>query len=202
MFHFKLEKTSGKARAATIRTSHGKILTPVFMPVGTLGTVKAMSPHELKQTHAQIIQSKYPPYILKKVVTKMFNKPLTTELLLQTIREFLVQETTINQICYPQKTMPSRPQNNYQKYIQANELFLRCTNYNENKYGNIEHEQIEELIWALHNSKSIIIERYFIVIAKSPSSRVKPFVISIRSERSINQLSLHYAAFDMTFNES
>ncbi len=55
MFRFKLEKTSGKARAATISTSHGKILTPVFMPVGTLGTVKAMSPHELKQTHAQII---------------------------------------------------------------------------------------------------------------------------------------------------
>lgn len=48
--------------------------------------------------------------------------------------------------------------NDYQKYVQANELFLRCTNYNENKYGNIEHGQIEELIWALHNSRSIIIE--------------------------------------------
>lgn len=50
-----MEKTSGKARAATISTSHGKIQTPVFMPVGTLGTVKAMSPQELKTIHAQII---------------------------------------------------------------------------------------------------------------------------------------------------
>jgi len=55
MFKFKLEKTSGFARAATISTSHGKIKTPVFMPVGTLGTVKAMSPHELEESHAQII---------------------------------------------------------------------------------------------------------------------------------------------------
>jgi len=55
MFRFQLEKTSGKARAATITTSHGKIRTPVFMPVGTLGTVKAMSPHELQESHAQII---------------------------------------------------------------------------------------------------------------------------------------------------
>ncbi len=55
MFSFKLERTSGNARAATIKTDHGKILTPVFMPVGTLGTVKAMSPHELEESHAQII---------------------------------------------------------------------------------------------------------------------------------------------------
>jgi queuine tRNA-ribosyltransferase len=55
MFRFKLEKTSDNARAATITTGHGKILTPVFMPVGTLGTVKAMSPHELEESHAQII---------------------------------------------------------------------------------------------------------------------------------------------------
>lgn len=55
MFSFKLTHTSGSARAATITTDHGTILTPVFMPVGTLGTVKAMSPLELEQTHAQII---------------------------------------------------------------------------------------------------------------------------------------------------
>ncbi len=55
MFSFKLEKTSGSARAATISTPHGRIKTPVFMPVGTLGTVKAMSPHELEESHAQII---------------------------------------------------------------------------------------------------------------------------------------------------
>jgi len=55
MFRFTLEKTSSRARAGMIETDHGQILTPVFMPVGTLGTVKAMSPHELKESHAQII---------------------------------------------------------------------------------------------------------------------------------------------------
>lgn len=55
MFSFGLEAKSGKARAGIIHSNHGSILTPVFMPVGTLGTVKAMSPHELEETHAQII---------------------------------------------------------------------------------------------------------------------------------------------------
>ncbi len=55
MFNYTLEKTSGSARAGNIITDHGTILTPVFMPVGTLGTVKAMSPHELDESHAQII---------------------------------------------------------------------------------------------------------------------------------------------------
>ena len=34
---FTLEATSGKARAATIKTAHSTIKTPVFMPVGTVG---------------------------------------------------------------------------------------------------------------------------------------------------------------------
>lgn len=55
MFNYTLQATSGKARAGLIETDHGNILTPVFMPVGTLGTVKAMSPHELEESHAQII---------------------------------------------------------------------------------------------------------------------------------------------------
>jgi queuine tRNA-ribosyltransferase len=55
VFSFTLEKTSDHARAGTIETDHGTIQTPVFMPVGTLGTVKAMSPHELEESHAQII---------------------------------------------------------------------------------------------------------------------------------------------------
>jgi queuine tRNA-ribosyltransferase len=55
LFKFQLEKVSNKARAGTITTSHGKIKTPVFMPVGTLGTVKAMSPEELEKCHTQII---------------------------------------------------------------------------------------------------------------------------------------------------
>jgi len=55
MFKYTLQAKSGKARAGLIETDHGKIITPVFMPVGTLGTVKAMSPHELDESHAQII---------------------------------------------------------------------------------------------------------------------------------------------------
>lgn len=48
--------------------------------------------------------------------------------------------------------------NNFQQYIQANELYLRKTNYNENMYGQVEHKKMEDLIWALHNNKAIIIE--------------------------------------------
>lgn len=43
------------ARAGILTTPHGEIKTPVFMPVGTLGTVKAMTPEELWDLNAQII---------------------------------------------------------------------------------------------------------------------------------------------------
>ena len=43
------------ARRARIHTPHGLIETPIFMPVGTLATVKAMGPDDLKQVQAQII---------------------------------------------------------------------------------------------------------------------------------------------------
>ena len=43
------------ARAGEFVTPHGVIRTPVFMPVGTLATVKAMSPRELEEINAQII---------------------------------------------------------------------------------------------------------------------------------------------------
>ncbi len=55
MLKFTLQAKSINARAGVIETPHGNILTPVFMPVGTVGSVKAMSPHELKEGHAQII---------------------------------------------------------------------------------------------------------------------------------------------------
>ncbi|MDO8518730.1 MAG: tRNA guanosine(34) transglycosylase Tgt [Deltaproteobacteria bacterium] len=56
-FSFKLTKQGKgtKARLGEITTSHGKIQTPVFMPVGTVGTVKAMRPDELKTMGAKII---------------------------------------------------------------------------------------------------------------------------------------------------
>ena len=43
------------ARAGVIKTEHGNIQTPVFMPVGTLGAVKTFSPHELEGLGADII---------------------------------------------------------------------------------------------------------------------------------------------------
>ena len=55
MDKFKLVTTSGTARAAEFNTQHGRVSTPVFMPVGTQATVKALSPEEIKNTGASII---------------------------------------------------------------------------------------------------------------------------------------------------
>jgi len=52
---FSLEATDGAARAGRLVLTHGVIETPVFMPVGTYGTVKAMTPEELVDLGAQII---------------------------------------------------------------------------------------------------------------------------------------------------
>ena len=53
--HFTVESTDGDARAATLLTRRGAIRTPVFMPVGTQATVKAMTPAELESLGAQIL---------------------------------------------------------------------------------------------------------------------------------------------------
>ena len=52
---FTLEAVEGSARAATVHTRRGPVQTPIFMPVGTQATVKAMSPDELRSLGAQII---------------------------------------------------------------------------------------------------------------------------------------------------
>ncbi len=55
---FTLESTANgsKARAGKIKTDHGEILTPIFMPVGTVGTVKSVNQQQLKkEIQAQII---------------------------------------------------------------------------------------------------------------------------------------------------
>ncbi|MFM9834776.1 MAG: tRNA guanosine(34) transglycosylase Tgt [Methylophilaceae bacterium] len=52
---FSLQKQDGLARRGTIRLTHGDVQTPAFMPVGTYGTVKAMSPLELKEIDAHIV---------------------------------------------------------------------------------------------------------------------------------------------------
>ena len=54
-FSFELQHTSDGARAGVLRTDHGEALTPVFMPVGTQGAVKAMTPHMLREIGARVI---------------------------------------------------------------------------------------------------------------------------------------------------
>jgi queuine tRNA-ribosyltransferase len=54
-FSFTLHKTDGAARLGTVRTLHGEIRTPAFMPVGTAATVKAMKPETVRATGADII---------------------------------------------------------------------------------------------------------------------------------------------------
>jgi len=57
MINFKIlaKSTDSRARAGLLQTAHGEIKTPVFMPVGTLGTVKSLAPEELVDCGAQII---------------------------------------------------------------------------------------------------------------------------------------------------
>jgi queuine tRNA-ribosyltransferase len=55
MLNYKLIKTDGNARRGRLTLNHGVIETPIFMPVGTYGSVKAMSPLELDEIDAQII---------------------------------------------------------------------------------------------------------------------------------------------------
>ena len=52
---FELIATDGAARRGRLTLTHGTVETPVFMPVGTYGTVKAMAPTELVDAGAQIV---------------------------------------------------------------------------------------------------------------------------------------------------
>jgi queuine tRNA-ribosyltransferase len=53
--HFTVAATDGAARAGVLRTPHGEVPTPAFMPVGTKGTVKAIDPEELRALGATIL---------------------------------------------------------------------------------------------------------------------------------------------------
>ena len=56
-----LKKDTGSmARLGKIHTAHGDIETPIFMPVGTRATVKAMSPRELEEEELNKIKNKTP----------------------------------------------------------------------------------------------------------------------------------------------
>jgi queuine tRNA-ribosyltransferase len=53
--HFRVTATDGAARTGVLETAHGPVQTPVFMPVGTKASVKAMLPGELRDLGAQIV---------------------------------------------------------------------------------------------------------------------------------------------------
>ena len=55
MTAFELQATDGAARTGVLRTAHGDVRTPVFMPVGTKATVKAVDPQELVALGAEIL---------------------------------------------------------------------------------------------------------------------------------------------------
>ena len=57
MFEFELQARSGRARAGRFTTPHGDLLTPVFAPVGTAATVKALTPAQLHELGAQLVLS-------------------------------------------------------------------------------------------------------------------------------------------------
>jgi queuine tRNA-ribosyltransferase len=54
-FHFEIKSRQGCARAGVFTTPHGDILTPVFAPVGTQGTVKSVTPAQLAEVNASLI---------------------------------------------------------------------------------------------------------------------------------------------------
>ena len=55
MYEFVIDATSGPARAGTLTLPHGTVETPVFMPVGTQGTVRALSPNDLRSAGATLV---------------------------------------------------------------------------------------------------------------------------------------------------
>ena len=55
MLKYKILNAEGKARRGVLKTAHGDVNTPAFMPVGTVGTVKAMTPEAVASTGAEIL---------------------------------------------------------------------------------------------------------------------------------------------------
>ncbi|MGH7614863.1 MAG: tRNA-guanine transglycosylase, partial [Gemmatimonadales bacterium] len=55
MFEFTVSADCGAARAGSLSLPHGRVETPCFMPVGTQGTVRALSPADLKAVGAEIV---------------------------------------------------------------------------------------------------------------------------------------------------
>ena len=54
-FNITAQSTDTRARAGVLETCHGRVETPIFMPVGTLGSVKAVTPEDLTACGVQIL---------------------------------------------------------------------------------------------------------------------------------------------------
>jgi queuine tRNA-ribosyltransferase len=57
MFEFQIHAKDHRARTGVFTTPHGELLTPVFAPVGTQGTVKTLTPEHLKEINATLVLS-------------------------------------------------------------------------------------------------------------------------------------------------
>jgi len=92
MFEFKILKKlkDSNARTGILKTPHGEIKTPIFMPVGTKATVKTLSPEDLKDLNAEIILANTYHLMLRpgeSTIKKMgglhkwmgWNKPILTD---------------------------------------------------------------------------------------------------------------------------
>ncbi len=90
MFEFTIAATDGDARAGTWRLPHGDVETPCFMPVGTQGTVRALSPRDLEAVGAtMVLANTYHLHVRpgEEVVAKLgglhrfmgWNRPLLTD---------------------------------------------------------------------------------------------------------------------------
>ena len=88
--NFKIQSKCGDARVTSFRTKHGKIETPIFMPVGTAGTVKAIFPTDLLMLDFQIILANTYHLMLRpgeNIIMKMggiqkyinWNRPILTD---------------------------------------------------------------------------------------------------------------------------
>ena len=67
---FSIESFDGSARTGLVKTAHGNFSTPAFMPVGTAGTVKAMTPESLAETGADILLGNTYHLMLRKFQIK------------------------------------------------------------------------------------------------------------------------------------
>lgn len=72
-FSFELQKTKGNARAGVMHTPHGSVETPIFMPVGTVASVKSLDSFDIQQLQAQIILGNTYHLYLRPGMEKMSN---------------------------------------------------------------------------------------------------------------------------------